>query len=298
MDIVQRSPADGVTFFYTKFAKQSLYSFQPIVINFDTTVRSGDYFYATLPTHGTRILHMWLNVPTSNLVSFDVLIDKVMVYSWTGEYIAIHNSLRTPVQKQVPGYILIPLMSYFPVVENTQIRINVSGSYSQQQYSLVADWVYDSLPVDGEYMLNQVQTLPVPGFTGGPIRLPFKNVIKELIVVVQDQSQSPLVFTDQIATMSLTLNDKTKFNDQGSYFKYVQPMMYHTGNRLGVYVYSFSLFPEDEMPSGGLNFGMVNNVTLTINLLNSNPKNVRVYGLSYNVLKLKNFKAQVMYDNT
>jgi len=300
MDTLEKTVISGPTntFFVTQFAKQSLYSFQPVVINFDTSTRSGDYFYATIPNHGKRILRMWLNmgsVPTTNLSTFEVFVDKVLVYSWTGEYIALHNSLRTQIQKQIPGYVLIPLMQYFPVLENTTIRISVAGAAGPQQFSLVADWVVDMLPIDGDYILNQVQLISA---SASPVRLNFKNVVKELIIVVQDQGQAPLTFTDQIATMSLALNDKTKFSDQGVFFKYIQPMMYHTGNRLGVYVYSFSLFPEDEMPSGGLNFSRLNNQILTINMLNQATKNIRVYALSYNILRVKDKKAQVVYDNT
>jgi hypothetical protein len=295
MDIVEKTPISGPTntFFVTKFAKQSNYSFQPIIINFDAV---GEYFFATIPNHGKRILRMWLNmdsVPISNLLTFEVFIEKVLVYSWTGEYIQIHNSIRTPIQKKLPGYVLIPIMQYFPVIENTQIRMRVSGGTN---FSLVADWVYDTLPIDGEYVINQVQTLQADPTNA--VRLNFKNVVKELIIVVQDRCQPALTFTDQIASMRLELNGKQKFDDQGIFFKYIQPMMYHTGNQLGVYLYSFSLFPEDEMPSGGINFSRINNQILKINLLNPGSKTMRVYALSYNILKIKDKRASITYDNT
>ena len=293
MNIVETSQQGGSTYFYKMFAKKSNFSFQPVIVNFDTLTRTGDYFYATIPNQGRRIMRMWLDlgtVPTSNLTTVDILVNKVLVYSFPGEYISIHNALRTSASKKLPSQILVPIIKYFPVLPETQVRIAVAGATGSASFRLFADWVYDNLPIDGDYIINQVQV-------GVPPRLNFRNVVKELIVVVQDQGQAPLVFTDQIATMNLVLNDQKKFDNSGQYFKYIQPMMYHTGNRLGVYLYSFSLFPEDDMPSGGINFSRINNQILNINMLNANPKNVRVYALSYNVMTVKDGKASIMFDN-
>lgn len=286
MNIVDASAQGGSTYFYKVFEKKSNFSFQPIVLNFDTTTKQGDYFYATIPTQGRRILRMWLDlgsVPTSNLNTVDLLVDQVLVYSFPGEYIQIHNSLRTTASKMLPRQVLIPIMKYLPVVQNMQLRISVSGPAQSTDFKLFADWIFDNLPVDGEYVITQVQRLQAPTSNTG-IRLNFYNVIKELIVV-PDQGQ--------ISSMTLLLNDQKKFENTGDYFRYIQPMMYHTGNSLGVYLYSFSLFPEDEAPSGGLNFSRINNQRLVV----KGPNNVRVYALNYNVLKVKDGKATVMFDN-
>jgi hypothetical protein len=298
MNIVEAGAQQGSTYFYKVFSKKTNFSFQPIVINFDTTTKTGDYFYATIPDQGRRIMRMWLDlgsVPTSNLTTVDILINKVMIYSFPGEYIAIHNAIRTSQSKKLPNQILVPIMKYLPVLPEMQVRIAVAGASGPQNFKLFADWVYDTLPIDGDYILNQVQYLQAS--LPGMVRMNFKNVVKELIFVVQDQGQSPLTFTDQIATMSLMLNDQKKFENTGTFFKYIQPMMYHTGNSLGVYMYSFALFPEDESPSGGLNFSRINNQILMINPINQLPKNLRVYALSYNVLRVKDGKANIMFDN-
>ena len=297
MNIVESSQQGGSTYFYRTFAKKSNFSFQPVIINFDTTTKTGDYFYAMIPNQGRRIMRMWLDldgIPTSNLVTVDLLVNKVLVYSWPGEYISIHNAIRTSKSKVLPAQILVPIMKYFPVMPEMQMRIAVSGANTNQNFKLFADWVYDELPVDGDYPINQVQYIQA---NSSPIRLNFRNVVKELIFVVQDQGQASLVFTDQIASMNLVLNDQKKFDNTGAFFKYIQPMMYHTGNSIGVYLYSFSLFPEDEMPSGGLNFSRINNQILTVNMLNALPKNIRVYAVSYNVMTVKDGKAKIMFDN-
>ena len=128
MNIVEAGAQQGSTFFYKVFAKKTNFSFQPIVINFDTTTKTGDYFYATVPDQGRRILRMWLDlgsVSASNLKTVDILINKVLVYSFPGEYIQIHNALRTSQSKTLPSQVLIPIMQYFPVLPEMQVRIAV-----------------------------------------------------------------------------------------------------------------------------------------------------------------------------
>lgn len=294
MDIVQAAPL-GQSAYRAVFPKKPLFAFQPIVINFDTAPKTGDYFYATVPDHGRRVLRMWLDIGSYNLNVFEVLIGETLVWSWTGEYIAIHNSLRNPASKTLPRQILIPLPKFFPVVLNTRIRIKVDGSIGPKDFKLVADWVYDSLPVDGYYPINQVQTMQLDPSQKN--LLEFRNVVKELIFAIQDQGQGPLVFTDQVDSMQLTFGAVDKFNDVGSFFKYVQPMMYHTSNRLGVYLYSFCMNPENDVPTGGANFSRVNYPTLTVKLLDSKPKAMRVYAVSYNVLKVHNGAATLVFDN-
>lgn len=294
MDIVQAAPL-GQSAYRAVFPKKPLFAFQPIVINFDTAPKTGDYFYATVPDHGRRVLRMWLDIGSYNLNVFEVLIGETLVWSWTGEYIAIHNSLRNPASKTLPSQVLVPLPKFFPVVPGTRFRIKVDGATGQKSFKLVADWVYDSLPVDGDYPINQVQTMQLDPSQRN--LLTFRNVVKELIFAIQDQGQSPLVFTDQVASMQLTFSGVDKFNDVGAFFKYVQPMMYHTSNELGVYLYSFCVNPEDDLPTGGANFSRVNYPTLTVNLLNNLAKTMRVYAVSYNVLRVQNGTATLVFDN-
>ena len=294
MDIVERSNVVGQSF-RSIFPKKAPFAFQPIVMNFDTDPKLNDYFYATVPNHGRRIMRAWLDLGGYTLDTLEVLINGVLIYSWTGEYIAINTALRTPSSKQIPSQLLLPLPRYFPVVPGTVFRIRVPGVVSPAGYpfKLMADWVYDTLPVDGDYLIEQVQLQVCEQST----RLLFRNVIKELIVVVQDQDQGPLQFTDQISNMTLTFNGVPKVSDNGAYFKYIQPMMYHTSNRLGVYTYSFALKPEDELPTGGVNMSRIHNVTLNVTPMDSLPKNIRVYAISYNALRVQGSNAAVLYDN-
>ena len=63
----------------------------------------------------------------------------------------------------------------------------------------------------------------------------------------------------------------------GDYFNKVVPFEHHTNipNSKRINVYSFALRPEEQQPSGSLNFSKVDNSQLEINLNNSNAGKVR-----------------------
>ena len=265
MDIVNATSGKWDTGFYSVFAKKTLWSHQPIVINFDTEG------WATMPNHGTRIYKMWLEqVPGLQL--FEVFVNDVLIWSWSAEYLQIHTALRTSSSKTIPSQILLPIPEFFPVIQGMRFRITGTGPWT----SLKADWIYDTLPVDGDYQITQVQTQTGDG------RLLFRNVVKELVFM-----------SDNIDTLELDFNSIPKIKDSGDYFQWIQPAMYHTANRMGVYTYSFCLRPEDDQPSGGVNMSRIQYV----NLKATGWTFLRVYALSYNTLRVRNDSVTLLYDN-
>jgi hypothetical protein len=65
-----------------------------------------------------------------------------------------------------------------------------------------------------------------------------------------------------------------------------------------IYVYSFSLKPEQMQPSGTCNFSRLDSSELLINYKsNLLASNTRVYGLNYNILNVKNGMGGVAYSN-
>jgi hypothetical protein len=105
-----------------------------------------------------------------------------------------------------------------------------------------------------------------------------------------------------ITSASLYLNGKPRFDSRiGSYFNFVQPRSHHTNipDSRGIYVYSFSLRPEDHHPSGTCNFSIIDNAQLRLGLdsrYNSGGI-VKIYATNYNILRIMSGMAGLAYCN-
>ena len=107
-----------------------------------------------------------------------------------------------------------------------------------------------------------------------------------------------------VVTAKLQLNGQDRFSErEGSYFDVVQPYQHHTrAPDTGINVYSFALRPEEHQPSGTCNFSRIDNATLQLVLSSgtvggTNTAKVRVYALSYNVLRVMSGMCGVAYSN-
>jgi hypothetical protein len=107
-----------------------------------------------------------------------------------------------------------------------------------------------------------------------------------------------------VVTAKLQLNGQDRFSErEGSYFDVVQPFQHHTrAPDTGINVYSFALRPEEHQPSGSCNFSRIDNAVLQLVLSSAAvggtaTAKVRVYALSYNVLRVMSGMAGVAYSN-
>ena len=167
------------------------------------------------------------------------------------------------------------------------------------------------------YLIEQVQfsgnTSYKSSQDSNKIPLEFNHPCKELIWITQmDLSKrfndhlnfSNLIDfddgTNPINDTVLYINGQERFNARNAnHFRLEIPFKRHT--RIPdnfIYVYSFSLKPEQMQPSGTCNFSIVDSAELQItykeNLLQSNT---RVYGLNYNILNVKNGMGGIAYSN-
>lgn len=93
---------------------------------------------------------------------------------------------------------------------------------------------------------------------------------------------------DTLVDAKLQLNGQDRFSvRQAGYFNLVQPYQHHTRiPAMGIYVYSFALNPEQHQPSGSVNMSRIDNATMIMNLsTGTNPVQLRVYAVNYNVFK-------------
>ena len=97
------------------------------------------------------------------------------------------------------------------------------------------------------------------------------------------RAQSPVI--DAV----LTVNGLDRFEKRdGSYFNLVETMKHsNIPDSRGIYVYSFSMFPEAHQPSGTCNFSRLSSTSLKLTLSKNNVlSTVKIYATNYNVLRI------------
>ena len=170
-------------------------------------------------------------------------------------------------------------------------------------------------PID--YVISQVQlarTSVAENITTAHFRLNFTNPVKELYFIMQTRDNITLhndifnfsneddpISGDHIDSINLMFNGEDRISNTiatSSYLQYVQPMTYHTRTPTRkIYSYSFSLRPEQPMPSGQVNMSRIINKILTVNTRQS-PKirDIRIYAINYNVLRVETGLAGVIFN--
>ena len=105
---------------------------------------------------------------------------------------------------------------------------------------------------------------------------------------------------DSISTVQLLLNGTERFESRTApYFRLVQPFQYHTTTpKSYIYMYSFSLKPEEHQPSGQCNFSKIDSADLNVNFntLTGNSS-FRCYAINYNVLRIFSGMAGQAFSN-
>ena len=101
--------------------------------------------------------------------------------------------------------------------------------------------------------------------------------------------------TDLLESAILRLDGMDRFYKRGApYFRIVQPYKHHTcvPNNY-IYMYSFSLNPEDDQPSGSLNCSKIDDIQLSLEFTvptvppeTLHERRVTVYAPNYNVLRI------------
>ena len=177
-----------------------------------------------------------------------------------------------------------------------------------------------------EYLIEQTQYNEDKGISSynNRIDLTFNHPVKELVWVTQptyynncSQSTAKSVYRLQPFTYDsaavykqhLQINGQDRLDARfGDYFNKVQVYQHHSGVAIyqpGIYVYSFALKPEEHQPSGTCNFSRIDTATLvmemsggvTIDEVNDNTWDVRVYAVNYNILRIMSGMAGLAYSN-
>ena len=145
-----------------------------------------------------------------------------------------------------------------------------------------------------EYLIEQVQTTGLETISEGAnkVRLNFNHPVKELVWRIEDA---------KLSSAKIQLNGHDRFAERDAdYFSKVQQYQYHTNKSDDAFVYSFALEPEKLQPSGTCNFSRIDNASLHVETTKVSGKDVgrvEVYGINYNVLRIKNGMGGLAYSN-
>lgn len=165
---------------------------------------------------------------------------------------------------------VIPCSGYLPI-DNIDVTVDGQADGLIVEYTLV-DVDVKRPPI----LIEQVQLEMFQAASGIPVRTEFHHEVKELYFVVDGA---------QLSRIRFRMNEYIKVDQSAMYFKYVQPMDYHTAlPPAGVYTYSFCMDPESETYSGSIHMGRIRNQEFTF--WGDAPSfTVRIYAISYNILK-------------
>jgi hypothetical protein len=171
-----------------------------------------------------------------------------------------------------------------------------------------------------DYLITQLQYTPVESvpanISTANIDLHFNHACTEFIWVVQQDriakgghewfnysnrlaaagADPGVPLLDPLASAVIRLDGYERFERRGApYFRLVQPYQRHTVVPTAptdfLYLYSFSLHPEDQQPSGSINCSMLDSIVLNL-AFNTDPttlgydRTVQVFAPNYNVLRI------------
>jgi len=109
---------------------------------------------------------------------------------------------------------------------------------------------------------------------------------------------------EHLRNLQLTLNSETVLDEISGnviHLRAVQSGIHHSRTQLfrRFYSYSFALEPERWYPTGQRNFSIIKeqHVKLLLNNESSVERELRVYALSYNILRIENGTARLLFQS-
>ena len=179
-----------------------------------------------------------------------------------------------------------------------------------------------------DYLITQIQENIfdiASGVNTGKFKLDFINPVKELYFVIQRQGSvgtnefefvtpfdydgileetgNKYILWENLDHLALTLDGQeiiTRDTGTMPFLKAVQATIHHSKTQLirRFYSYSFALQPEEWYPTGQVNFSLVKEQILDLSLTPciDFPRQVRVYAVNYNILRVGEGSAKTIFD--
>jgi hypothetical protein len=167
------------------------------------------------------------------------------------------------------------------------------------------DATFDNVAILGDLLsLDDIST-PVSVLFAGITR-PSNGEGSSLYDVVVRMPHNFGVYIDgtvnPLKTAKISLNGQDRIKEQDyAFFNYLQPYEHHTHTpEDGINVYSFAISPEEQQPSGTLNFSRIDlaNLVTTMNSKYDDfqtDSSLVIYGFSYNVLRIMSGMAGLAF---
>ena len=115
------------------------------------------------------------------------------------------------------------------------------------------------------------------------------------------EASNSIELKDTFSTAKLLMNGVDRFSERNAaYFRLVQPYQYYRKcPAKHIYSYTFALKPDEHQPSGTCNFSMLDNVKMSMTFDATNHTasagKIKFYAVSYNVLRIMNGMAGIVY---
>lgn len=284
--------------------------------------------------HYGEWLSIWadLTMPSEKRAGYSVLIGNTSTLT-TPASSKDATTIYVPLQfwfNRSPG-LALPLiaLAYHEVKVELSFRSlaqltvgTVTGSPTLAYASLWVDYVFldaeerkNFAQNPQEYLIDQLQHTGQEAVSQSTYksRLSFNHPTKALYWVIRTDASTTakrvIDFTDgstayaggeTVSEVGLQLNGNDRFTARdAANFNIIQPLQHHTAiPRRGIYMYSFSLKPEDSQPTGTLNMSRIDNATLSLSLTTgSSPVALFVYALSVNVFRVMSGMGGIAYNS-
>jgi hypothetical protein len=290
------------TYFYKDIQPSPEISFQYLKIPIEELAVVGDVIVIDVPKMGDFLRNMYFDMGQNtleNLEYFEILMSQTVIFRFTGEYIHMMRTLLTPEQMKplVDNVVTLPIGT-IPVPYEMRIRAKINSATGIQKAQLGLSAEFGYIKKAAKEFGTLIEQMQLVSSYESKIFLDFKHCIKELFIVTQDTDKSGFDFSE-LSRIKLELNQHIKVDEDSDFFRFIQPMIYHTSypsnDSQPFYVYSFCINPQDIKPSGSVNASRINSMVLTLTFPDTVQKNVRVYAKSYNYLYIKDGIATLKY---
>jgi hypothetical protein len=260
---------------YGKFIKydedtQRLYY---IKLNTNTSFVSGtsiigvDTKYTVMP-NGTEVNYL---AKINSVLNFDTItLGSTFLYV---DYIYLDNTERLKFARSNHEYLIEHLQfDNEKIIINNSNKINISYNHPTKAIFFVTQYDY----------IKNSKLNDIFNYTNNIEKNKGKNIINQV---------------------SFLLNGKDRITPRSSdYYSYIQNyQQFSNTTSNGINMYSFAINSEEYQPSGSCNFSRIDDITLSLvvnsSVSYSNPARVRVYALSYNVLRIINGVSGLAFDS-
>ena len=210
----------------------------------------------------------------------------------------LHNFIYNDLRNYLVGTTVIDIRAYLEVnyyfVDNKE-REKIA--YNSHEYLIEQTFKVDRFNLSSDTNIFE---------------LILQNPVKEFIWVLKRNDVSLtndwFTFTDTntsiLRSAKIMFNGIDRFDEKDwGYFNYMQPYQHHKSNpKDGIYVYSFSLSPDDNtQPSGSCNMSRINKIQIMLNLIKPfsvlYKYDLSLYVINYNFLKITSGLAGIVFSN-